>query len=122
MQPIRHILRYKRAVVQFFEADCTKIDPERKILKITGTPTLIVPPSDSVVDSSDIKGDVSETEIPFDYLVIGVGAQNSTFGIKGVQEHACFLKEIWDSSKIRTRIMVPAPLPHFLFPFFVSGY
>jgi NADH:ubiquinone reductase (non-electrogenic) len=38
MQPIRHILRYKKAVVQFFEADCTKIDAERKVLKITGTP------------------------------------------------------------------------------------
>jgi NADH dehydrogenase FAD-containing subunit len=56
---------------------------------------------------------VSETEIPFDYLVIGVGAQNSTFGIKGVGEHACFLKEVWDASKIRTRIMVLAlPTPH----------
>jgi NADH:ubiquinone reductase (non-electrogenic) len=105
MQPIRHILRYKKALVQFFEADCTKIDAERKILKITGISSNSVF-SDSGVDSSDIKGDVSETEIPFDYLVIGVGAQNSTFGIKGVQEHACFLKEIWDSSKIRTRIMV----------------
>jgi len=38
MQPIRHILRYKKAVAQFFEADCTKIDPERKIVKITGPP------------------------------------------------------------------------------------
>lgn len=107
MQPIRHILRYKKAVVQFFEADCTKIDPERKILKITGilsTPVLGL--TLGGVDSSDIKGDVSETEIPFDYLVIGVGAQNSTFGIKGVGEHACFLKEVWDASKIRTRIMV----------------
>jgi len=53
---------------------------------------------------------VSETEIPFDYLVIGVGAQNNTFGIKGVGEHACFLKEVWDASKIRTRIMVRYPL------------
>ena len=67
--------------------------------------------SDLCLDSSDIKGDVSETEIPFDYLVIGVGAQNSTFGIKGVSEHACFLKEVWDASKIRTRIMVCHPSP-----------
>jgi NADH:ubiquinone reductase (non-electrogenic) len=39
MQPIRHILRYKKALVQFFEADCTKIDAERKVLKITGYPS-----------------------------------------------------------------------------------
>jgi len=44
--------------------------------------------------------------MPFDYLVIGVGAQNSTFGIPGVEQHACFLKEVWDATKIRTRIMV----------------
>jgi NADH:ubiquinone reductase (non-electrogenic) len=109
MQPIRHILRYKKAVVQFFEADCTKIDAERKVLKITGTSPIELPLTRGIDSSDDIKGDVSETEIPFDYLVIGVGAQNSTFGIKGVQEHACFLKEIWDSTKIRTRIMVCYP-------------
>ena len=34
----------------------------------------------SINDLSDIKGDVSETVVPFDYLVIGVGAENSTFG------------------------------------------
>jgi hypothetical protein len=36
MQPIRHILRYKKAAVQFFEADCTSIDPVNKTLTITG--------------------------------------------------------------------------------------
>jgi len=58
------------------------------------------------IDASDIKGDINETTIPFDYLVVGVGAQNSTFGIPGVEQHACFLKEVWDATKIRTRIMV----------------
>lgn len=37
MQPIRHILRYKKAAVQFFEADCTSVDPVNKTLTITGT-------------------------------------------------------------------------------------
>ena len=36
MQPIRHILRYKKAAVQFFEADCTSIDPVSKTLTIAG--------------------------------------------------------------------------------------
>lgn len=71
-------------------------------------PSPVEPPheSSSSVDDGDIKGDISETQIKFDYLVVGVGAQNSTFGIPGVQEHACFLKEVWDATKIRTRIMV----------------
>ena len=59
-----------------------------------------------ILDASDIKGDVNQQTIPFDYLVVGVGAQNSTFGIPGVEQHACFLKEVWDATKIRTRIMV----------------
>src|SRR5271155_2273303 len=36
MQPIRHILRYKKTAVQFFEADCTSVDPVNKTLTITG--------------------------------------------------------------------------------------
>lgn len=48
---------------------------------------------------------MSGTEIAYDYLVYAVGAENQTFGIKGVKEHACFLKEVWDAEKIRSRIM-----------------
>lgn len=41
MQPIRHILRYKKAAVQFYEADCTNVDPVNKTITITGiTPPL----------------------------------------------------------------------------------
>lgn len=56
-------------------------------------------------DNSEIKGEVAGTEIGYDYLVYAVGAENQTFGIKGVNEHACFLKEVWDAEKIRGRIM-----------------
>jgi NADH:ubiquinone reductase (non-electrogenic) len=38
-------------------------------------------------------------------LIIACGAQNATFGVQGVHEHACFLKESWDAKKIRTRLM-----------------
>lgn len=34
-----------------------------------------------------------------------VGAENNTFGIKGVKENACFLKEISDAEKIRDKLM-----------------
>ncbi|KAK9465776.1 pyridine nucleotide-disulfide oxidoreductase-domain-containing protein [Lipomyces arxii] len=91
MEPLRHILRHKKTAVTFYEAECTKIDHVNRVL--------------TVRDDSEVKGDIAETSVPFDYLVIGVGAQNSTFGIPGVQENACFLKEIADAQKIRTRIM-----------------
>lgn len=34
-----------------------------------------------------------------------VGAENNTFGIKGVKEHAHFLKEVTDAEKIRSKLM-----------------
>jgi NADH:ubiquinone reductase (non-electrogenic) len=43
--------------------------------------------------------------INYDYLVYAVGCENQTFGIKGVQEHACFLKELSDADKIRQRLL-----------------
>lgn len=67
MEPIRNFLRHKKATVKYFEADATKIDHVKKTVKI--------------VDDSDVKGDVAETEIEYDLLVVGVGAENATFGI-----------------------------------------
>lgn len=87
MEPIRNFLRHKKAAVKYYEAEATKIDYEKKVVYIN--------------DDSDIKGSVSTTEVPFDMLVVGVGAENATFGIPGVREHSCFLKEVADAQKIR---------------------
>lgn len=43
--------------------------------------------------------------INYDYLVYAVGCENQTFGIKGVNDYACFLKELSDADKIRTRLL-----------------
>ncbi|KAH0602811.1 uncharacterized protein H6S33_008461 [Morchella sextelata] len=91
MEPLRHILRHKKASVKFYEAEATKIDNDRRVVIIN--------------DNSDVKGEIHQTEVPFDYLVVGVGAENATFGIPGVREHACFLKEINDAHKIRKKVM-----------------
>lgn len=66
MEPIRNFLRHKKAAVKYYEAEATKIDYEKRVVYIN--------------DDSEIKGDVSATEVPFDMLVIGVGAENATFG------------------------------------------
>lgn len=52
-------------------------------------------------DSSEIKGAVSTTTIPYDHLIYAVGAETQTFGIPGVKEHACFMKELHDAEKVR---------------------
>lgn len=91
MEPIRNILRHKKASVKYYEAECTKIDYQSKKI--------------FVKDDSEVKGDRMETEIEYDMLVVGVGAENATFGIPGVKEHSCFLKEVGDAQKIRKKIM-----------------
>ena len=91
-EPIRHMTRHKKASVKTYEADCTQIDHEKKTITIS--------------DRTDPQSDKpNETTISYDYLVVGVGAENQTFGIKGVRENACFLKEAWDAQKIRGKIM-----------------
>jgi NADH:ubiquinone reductase (non-electrogenic) len=91
MEPIRSILRHKKVAVKFYEAEATKIDAERKVVTID--------------DNSDIRGAVNKTDVPYDMLVVSVGAENATFGIEGVREHSCFLKEIGDAQQIRKKIM-----------------
>lgn len=85
MEPIRNILRHKKGTVKYYEAEATKIDYEKRVVHIS--------------DGSEITGDVSRTEVPFDMLVVAVGAENATFGKsmakkKNVQErrfaHALF--------------------------------
>jgi NADH:ubiquinone reductase (non-electrogenic) len=73
------------------EGDCYKVDPDSQTIFIK--------------DNSEIVGQVSEQIIKYDYLVVACGAENATFNIPGVKDHACFLKEAWDARKIRTRLM-----------------
>ena len=53
-----------------------------------------------ITDRSEIHGQLAETTIPYDYLVYAVGAETQTFGIKGVKEHACFMKELADAERV----------------------
>ena len=65
MEPVRQILRAKKAAVKYYEAEATHIDHERKVVKIT--------------DNSEIKGTITENEIHYDMLVIGVGASDRPY-------------------------------------------
>ncbi|WVQ85982.1 hypothetical protein IAT38_008150 [Cryptococcus sp. DSM 104549] len=91
IQPTRYITRHKKRKVSVYEAEAQEVDPVKKTVTFQ--------------DISDIKGTAGSVTIPYDYLVYAVGCENQTFGIKGVPEHACFLKELADADKIRTKLM-----------------
>lgn len=116
VEPVRFIARHKSRQVKVYEAECTDIDPEKKQITITGKAKYKRNFDDEsrdkfaylyflFIDNSEVKGSASVSQIPYDYLVIGIGAMNQTFGIKGVEQYGCFLKEVWDAQKIRTKLM-----------------
>jgi NADH dehydrogenase FAD-containing subunit len=60
-----------------------------------------------------------EWEIDYDILALCVGADINTFGVPGVREHACFLKELSDARVIRERLI--ANLEHASLPATSAG-
>lgn len=49
--------------------------------------------------------DINEFDVQYDKLIVSVGAQTNTFGIPGVRENCCFLKQVEDARRIRTAIV-----------------
>lgn len=45
-------------------------------------------------------------KISYDKLIIASGAEASTFGIKGVKEHAIFLREVHHAQEIRRKLLL----------------
>ena len=43
-------------------------------------------------------------ELEYDVVVVAVGEQPATFGVKGVEENCVFLKEISDAARLRRRV------------------
>ncbi|KAG9010273.1 NADH:ubiquinone oxidoreductase [Tulasnella sp. 427] len=91
IQSTRYVARHKARRVSIYEAEALKVDPHAKQV--------------TIADLSDIKGDVNNMTIPYDVLVYAVGAETQTFGIPGVKEHSCFLKELPDAERLRERVM-----------------
>lgn len=46
-----------------------------------------------------------EFDLQYDKLVIAVGSFSQTFGIEGVKEHACFLRDVGDARIIRLKVL-----------------
>jgi NADH:ubiquinone reductase (non-electrogenic) len=91
IQPTRYLTRFKTRQVSVIEAEAKEVDPVNKTVTFS--------------DNSEIQGDVSSTTLKYDYLVYAVGAEVQTFGIKGVQEHACFMKELHDAERMQRQFM-----------------
>ena len=83
IEPIRHA----RRALRFFHARAETLDRDGRTVACTG-----------VTDGHRFL-------VPYDLLVIAVGAVSNTFNVPGVAEHALFLKELSDARELRGRIV-----------------
>ncbi len=63
----------------------------------------ILPEKQEIICVSALDG--HEFTLSYTKLVIGVGAENNTFGIEGVEHYGLFLKELNDARRIRQKII-----------------
>jgi NADH dehydrogenase FAD-containing subunit len=77
----------------FLEATATEIDPTKRTVTCQ-----------SVKCEGTFCG-IEEFTVEFDRLIMTIGAQTNTYGIPGVREHCCFLKQVEDARRIRTSIV-----------------
>ncbi|KAL5581905.1 hypothetical protein UlMin_014347 [Ulmus minor] len=91
VEPVRNIIKKRRGEIQFFEAECVKVDATSK----------------KVMCRSNIESLVGNDEfsLEYDYLVVALGAQVNTFNTPGVAENCHFLKEVEDAQKIRRSVI-----------------
>ncbi|KAH8499029.1 hypothetical protein H0E87_017802 [Populus deltoides] len=78
----------------FFLANCTSLDTEKQMVHC-----------ETVTDGLDTV-DPWRFKISYDKLVIALGAEASTFGIRGVKEHAIFLREVRHAQEIRRKLLL----------------
>ncbi|KAI0146339.1 pyridine nucleotide-disulfide oxidoreductase-domain-containing protein [Xylariaceae sp. FL1272] len=86
----------------FHQGWADDIDFERKVIRVE------VNTSDDIAARTRATGAVEKGElfdVPYDKLVVAVGAYSQTFGIPGVKEHANFLRDVSDARKIRMKVL-----------------
>ncbi|KAK3942950.1 pyridine nucleotide-disulfide oxidoreductase-domain-containing protein [Diplogelasinospora grovesii] len=110
LEPIRRL----RGGVRFHQGWADDVDFSRKTVSVEAnvfddlaSRTIVLPPSPPGKavrpHGAPVKGEIFE--VPYDKLVVAVGAYSQTFGIEGVRQHAHFLRDIGDARKIRSRVL-----------------
>ncbi|KAF8396950.1 hypothetical protein HHK36_018586 [Tetracentron sinense] len=78
----------------FFLANCKTLDTDNHVVHCQ-----------TVTDGLDTP-EPWNFKVAYDKLVIASGAEASTFGIRGVKEHAIFLREVYHAQEIRRKLLL----------------
>ncbi|KAI3795791.1 hypothetical protein L1987_38450 [Smallanthus sonchifolius] len=88
VEPIRNIVKKKNLNVNYWEAECYRIDAKNKKVYCRSN-----------------QEDKEEFVVDYDYLVVAMGARVNTFNTPGVEENCHYLKEVEDAQKIRRTVI-----------------
>lgn len=99
--------------MEYHHAWCDAVDLKANRIELTSAFNPQFRLADPLLDANPASKDESNKDeskrvtysLQYDYLVIGVGSYNATFGTKGVKENALFLKDVSDARAIRWRIL-----------------
>ncbi|KAF6802185.1 pyridine nucleotide-disulfide [Colletotrichum sojae] len=99
LEPVRRL-----GLDAFHQAWADDVDFSRKLVRIEKVTS--EDPTSHTLPSKPQNQPKGETiEVPYDKLVISVGAYSQTFGIEGVKEYANFLRDIGDARSIRLKVL-----------------
>ncbi|GBE62469.1 NADH dehydrogenase [Babesia ovata] len=83
-----YMQKHKRGNFKFVHARCLDVRPD-----------------EHSVDCVSVRDAERKLSLPYDYLVVAVGAESNTFSIPGVEENAYFLKEVEHAESIYQKIV-----------------
>ncbi|KAK2969867.1 hypothetical protein RJ640_030176 [Escallonia rubra] len=78
----------------FYLASCTGVDTDKHEVYC------------ETVNDAGLRSEPYRFKVAYDKLVIAAGAEPLTFGIKGVKEHAFFLREVNHAQEIRKKLLL----------------
>ena len=87
-EPIRNVNPY----ADYLEASAISINSQQQVVNCRSL----------ICEGSSC--DVMDFELPYDHLLVAVGATSNTYGIKGVRENCIFLKQIEDAANLRKAV------------------
>ncbi|VUC36435.1 unnamed protein product [Clonostachys rosea] len=95
IEPVRRL-----GLDNFHQGWASGVDFKRKTVLVESAP-----PDDTLSKGFQPVGSGTTFEVEYDQLVLAVGCHSQTFGIEGVEEYACFLRDVGDARKLRQRVL-----------------
>lgn len=100
LEPVRRL-----GLDSFHQGWADDVDFARKVVRVEANTSDDLASRTCLKQLAESTGKGATFDVSYDKLVIAVGSYSQTFGIEGVKEFACFLRDIADARKIRMKVL-----------------